>query len=229
MKKEAVVLAITKSKGRKCLYHFTRVSNLPAIVYNNALWSSYRLYPYHAGERRFAIKEIKYFEHMVTINAHLKIADSMIDAECTQEQFRSYLDQHVFFWPTVKDCRKMLDTYKRREPDEAFVVLEFEAYPLLLEHYSAVKLSKYDSGSSPRFPKHCNYKKSLQMFLSLDDFQNKENNTVPTKASEIHELLIKDQVVNLSKYLRAVYIEKDIALSESWRKLGRPLTSFGNG
>jgi hypothetical protein len=123
--KEAVLLAITKSKGRKSLYHFTRVRNLPAIVHNDALFSSYHLYPHHAGERRSIVKEVKYFDHTVTINAHLRIADSMIDADCTQEQFRAYLDQHVFFWPTIKDCRKMLDTYKRREPDEAFVILEF--------------------------------------------------------------------------------------------------------
>ncbi|MGO4693230.1 hypothetical protein AB4Z50_03010 [Paenibacillus sp. 2TAB26] len=226
MDKKAIVSAITKSKGRKSLYHFTRVRNLPAIVHHNALWSSKHLYPFHIGERRSEVKEVKYFEHTVVINAHLRIVESMMDANCTHEQFRAYLDQHVFFWPTLKDCRKMLDTYKRREQDEAFVILQFEAFPLLMDHYSAVKLSKYDSGSSPRFPKSCKYKKSLEMFLSLDEFQKKRNNTVPVKASEIHELLFKDQVINLNQYVQVIYADHDNGLPENWRKLVKPLESF---
>jgi hypothetical protein len=59
-------------------------------------------------------------------------------------------------------------------------------------------LSKYDSGSSPRFPTHCSYKKSPSMFLPLSEFKSIMNNTVPVKASEIREVLIEDQVNNVS-------------------------------
>ncbi|WP_141335641.1 MULTISPECIES: hypothetical protein [unclassified Paenibacillus] len=224
--KEAVITAITKATSRKSLYHFTRVRNLPAIAHFDALLSSYNLNPHGAGERRSEAKEVNYHEYSVTINAHLRIPDSMIDAETTQEQFRACLDRHVFFWPTLKDCQKMMDTYTRREPDERFAILEFDAYFLLLEHYSAVKLSKYDSGSSPRFPTLCSYKKSPDMFLPLNGFKIILNNIVPTKASEIREVLIEDQVINVSKYLRAVYVDNCKVIPECWRDRAKPLADL---
>jgi hypothetical protein len=165
--RDADITAIIKAKRRKSLYHFTRVRNLPVIAHFDALLSSYKINPHFAGERRSEAKEVGYYEYSITINAHLRIPDSMIDTAITQEQFRACLDRHVFFWPTLKDCQKMMDTYTRREPDEGFAILEFDAYSLLLGHYSSVKLSKYDSGSSPRFPTRCFYKKSPDMFLPL--------------------------------------------------------------
>ncbi|BBH19723.1 hypothetical protein Back11_10680 [Paenibacillus baekrokdamisoli] len=226
--KDAIITAITKAKGRKSLYHFTRVRNLPAIAHFDSLLSSYNINPHFAGERRSEAKEVNYDEYLITINAHLRIPDSMIAAACTQEQFRAYLDRHVFFWPTIKDCQKMLDSYTRREPDEGFAILQFDAYSLLLEHYSAVKLSKYDSGSAPRFPKHCSYKKSPEMFLPLNGFKRIMNNTVPTKASEIREVLIEDQVIKLSKYLRSVYVDNCNVVPECWRDLAKPQARIAN-
>lgn len=223
---EAVVAAITQSAKRRSLYHFTRMSNLPAIAHFDALLSSYRLYPHSAGERRLTPKEVSYQEHIMTINAHLRIPDTMIDAASTIEQFRACLDKHVFFWPTSRDCQKMLDTYTRREPDEGFAVLEFNAYSLLLEHYSAVKLSKYDSGSSPRFPAHCSYKKSPDMFLPIHRFKTVMNHTVPTKASEIREILIEDQAVNVSKHLRAIYTDVSTEIPECWRDRVQSMAVF---
>jgi hypothetical protein len=216
--------AITKATSRKSLFHFTRASNLPAIAQLDMLLSSFKLNPEFAGERRLKAMKLKHKQHSVTINAHLKISDSMIDAAITQEQFRACLDRHVFFWPTIKDCQKMMGSYARREPGERFAVLEFDAYSLLSAHYSAVKLSKYDSGSSPRFPTRCTYKKSLDMFIPLDRFQHVWNNTVPVKASEIHEVLIEDRVSHISSYLRAVWIDQGGEIPDCWRGLERPLS-----
>lgn len=120
----------------------------------------------------------------------------------------------------------MMDTYARREPDEEFAVLEFDAYALLSENYSTVKLSKYDSGSSPRFPTRCSYKKSLDMFLPLDEFKIVLNNLVPTKASEIREILIEGQVISVAKYLQSVYVNKSEDVPESWRSLTQPLADL---
>ncbi|MFD0682541.1 MULTISPECIES: DUF7002 family protein [unclassified Paenibacillus] len=220
---EAIIAAITKAKGRRSLYHFTRAKNLPAIAHFNALLSSYNLHPHFAGVRRTEAKEVDYNNYLITINAHLRIPDSMIAPGVTQEQFRACLDRHVFLWPTLRDCRKMVDTYARREPDEAFAVLEFDAFSLLLQHYSAGKLSKYDSGSSPRFPTHCTYKKSPAIFLPLSDFKSIINNTVPVKASEIKEVLIEDQVNNVSKYLRALYANNSKDTPECWSALLKPM------
>ncbi len=138
--------------------------------------------------------KVRYDRHLITINAHLCIPESMLEPDFTLEQFRAYLDRHVFFWPTRRDCQKMLSTYTRREPEEKFAVLSFDAASLLLDHYDAVKLSKYDSGSSPRYPKHCSYKKSPNMFVDLDHYKIKVNGNVPTKASEIREVLIENRL-----------------------------------
>jgi len=222
-KQVAIVTNITKAKGRKSLYHFTRIRNLPTIAHLDALLSSYQIYPYAAGEQRIKPREVDYLGDLVTINAHLRIPEQMMDAECTLEQFRSYLDRHVFLWPTIKDCQKMLDTYTRREPNEAFAILEFDAYSLLSHHYSKVKLSKYDSGSSPRFPKHCTYKKSQKMFLPISEFGHAANPIYPSKASEIKEILVEDEVSAISHYLRSIYVGDSTFVPECWRGLVKDL------
>ncbi|TXK85192.1 DUF7002 family protein [Paenibacillus sp. N3.4] len=224
--RDTVITAITKAMNRQSLYHFTRRRNLPAIAHFDALLSSYHINPLLPGERRLEIKEVNVDEQLMTINAHLRIPDSMLEVGITQEQFRACLDRHVFFWPTKKDCRKMLDTYARREPDEGFAVLEFDAYSLLTAYYSSVKLSKYDSGSSPRFPKHCFYKKSLDMFLPIDNFKSVWNHTIPTKPSEIREVLIEERVSNVSHYLRTVYVDHSELIPERWKSRAKPLASL---
>lgn len=103
---EANISAITKAQNRKSLYHFTRANNLPAIAHFDTLYSSYRIDPSQDGPRRLAPRHLNYQDQKVTINSHLRIADSMIDASTTQEEFRAFLDRHVFLWPTLKDCQK---------------------------------------------------------------------------------------------------------------------------
>jgi hypothetical protein len=221
--KEGIIAAITKSNGRKSLFHFTRLRNLSAIAHFDALLSSSSIDPQWTGERRSEPRSVSYGGHTLTINAHLKIPGSMFEAGTTQEQFRACLDRHVFFWPTLKDCQKMIDTYSRREPDEQFAVLEFAAHSVLTEHYSAVKLSKYDSGSAPRFPGHCSYRKSPEMFLPANRFKTILNHTVPVKASEIREILVEDQVAHVSRHLRAVYVDDEAAVPEPWKDRTKPL------
>ncbi|OPH47124.1 hypothetical protein BC351_11475 [Paenibacillus ferrarius] len=224
--KETIVADITKPKSRRCLYHFTRIKNLPAMAHFDTLFSSYMLNPVLPGERRTSALNAIYKEHAITINAHLRIPDSMIDPSTSQEQFRACIDRHVFFWPTLKDCQKMLATYTRREPHEGFAVLEFDASALLLAHYSEVKLSKYDSGSSPRYPKSCSYKKSPEMFLPLNSYKTVKNHLVPTKASEIREVVVEDQVTLISHYLRAVYADHREAIPARWESLVKPLANL---
>src|SRR4051812_9967162 len=111
--KEDILVDITKSKGRKFLYHFTRVRNLAAIAHFDALMSSKHLNPELVGERRTEARLVNYQSYAITINAHLRIKETMFDPSVTQEQFRDCLDRHVFFWPTERDVLKMLDTYTR--------------------------------------------------------------------------------------------------------------------
>ncbi|NOV02160.1 DUF7002 family protein [Paenibacillus planticolens] len=221
---DSVLLQITKAQNRKILYHFTRAKNLNAIAHFDTLFSSYSVQPVYGGERRLKPEHLDYYDLEITINSHLRIADSMIDASTTQKQFRTYLDRHVFFWPTLRDCQKMMATYARREPQEAFAVLAFHAYNLLSKHRTEVKLSKYDSGSSPRFPKHCSYKKSLAMFLPLEEFSLIKNDLVPSTPSQIREVLLEGKMQGVKDLLTAVYVSGNeaLALPDSWKQLTKP-------
>jgi len=219
---ESVIATITKAKGRKKLYHFTRVSNLPAIASIDALLSSYALYPAAPGQRRTEAITIQHDGLPATLNSHLRIPLGMMDTTTSLEAFRACLDQHVFLWPTLRDCLNMVASYKRREADEHFAVLELDAYSLLTDHYSSVKLSKYDSGSSPRYPNRCSYRKSIAMFLPLHQFQVVQRHDIPIKPSEIKEILVEGQVHPLARYLESVYIENAQWLPEQWRELFKP-------
>jgi hypothetical protein len=223
---DTAVSAITKAQDRKRLFHFTRAKNLPAIVHFDTLFSSYQMDPSQIGERRLTPRNLQYQDQQVTINSHLRIAESMIDASTTQEEFRAFLDRHVFLWPTLKDCQKMMATYARREPEEAFAVLAFDASALLTNYFAQVTLSKYDSGSSPRFPNHCSYKKSLAMFLPLDQFGLIKNDLVPSTPSQIKEVLIDDQMAGVSELLTAVYVSNGGEIPANWRGLARPWTNI---
>jgi hypothetical protein len=217
---DAIVAAITKT--RKSLFHFTRAANLPSIASLDRLLSSSRINPHGAGERRLEPVEFSLQGYSAIINSHLRIAAGMMEDGTTQEEFRACLDRHVFFWPTIGDCRKMMDTYARREPHERFAVLELDARCLLVNHYSGVKLTKYDSGSSPRFPARCSYRKSLGMFLPLDQFQKTAGHPVPVKPSEIREVLVEQEVDHLSRCLKAVYAPSVEDVPDCWRSLLRP-------
>ncbi|MGO4272098.1 hypothetical protein AB4Z22_20040 [Paenibacillus sp. TAF58] len=122
----------------------------------------------------------------------------------------------------------MLEIYSRREPDEAFAILQLDAHSLLWDFYDTVKLSKYDSGSSPRYPTRCSYKKSLQMFLPLDQFEIERGNDVPSKPSEIREVLVEGKVPNLSRYLQAVYCQNMQEIPKRWRKDVQSFHDFKN-
>nr|WP_270880951.1 hypothetical protein [Paenibacillus aestuarii] len=193
------------------------------MAHFDAFMSSYALDPLDSRRRRTTAKQVVYQGFTVTLNAHLRIPDSMIDPSTTQEQFREALNRHVFLWPTKKDCQKMLDTYSRREPDGTFAVFELDAYSLLASHYDRVKLAKYDSGSAPRFPKHCSYRKSPDLFLPIDHFMQVSSSIVPVKASEIKEVLVEHRIDHVSAHLRAIYVDEAMAVPARWRQIVKPL------
>ncbi|WP_379129525.1 DUF7002 family protein [Paenibacillus sp. sgz500958] len=224
--KDDIIAAVTKGRNRSVLYHFTRARNLQAISALNTLYSSVGIKTGSAGERRLKAETTVYRGYPVTINSHLRIADSMIDAGTTVEQFRACLDRHIFFWPTLKDCRKMMDTYGRREPEEHFAVLAMDASSLIYDHFDSVKLSKYDSGSSPRFPSRCSYRKSPEMLLPISLFQRSADSRVPAKSSDVKEILVEDQVNHVSAYLQAVYTPELSDVSEAWRNKTLPYTDL---
>lgn len=217
---------LTRAEGRKSLYHFTRAANLPAMARFDALWSSYRITPEHAGERRLAAKEVDHDGYALTVNSHLRIPEGMMAPGCSVERFRACLDKHVFFWPTRRDCLKMLETYKRREPDERFAVLELDAARLLAANGTAVKLSKYDSGSSPRFPQNCTYRKSPEMFVPLAEFGRAVDHAAPVKASEVKEVLVEDRVDQASRFLKAVYVDGAFDIAREWRRFAAAMDAF---
>ncbi|SFE83369.1 hypothetical protein SAMN05216378_4249 [Paenibacillus catalpae] len=220
------IALITKSAGRKSAFHFTRARNLQAIAHLDSLWSSHHLLPEATGERRTSTEEVTYEGTSITVNSHLRIPEAMMEANCTVEEFRTFIDKHVFFWPTRRDCLKMLTTYMKREPSERFAVIELEASELLREHETSVRFSKYDSGSSPRFPNTCMYRKSPDMFVSLADFGRKTNHAVPVKPSEIKEILIEDQVRSVTQLIKSVYVQHPEDVPARWLNEFQPLDAL---
>ncbi|SEN97270.1 hypothetical protein [Paenibacillus sp. OV219] len=223
---DEIVNKVTKSVMRKSFYHFTRVRNLPSIANVDALYSSIEADPALANESRSSRKEIQLHGKTFVANAHLRIVDQVMDANTTQRQFQQHLDQHVFFWPTRRSCLKMLEMYSKREPHEGFAVFQLDAQSLLRDCFEQVKLSKYDSGSSPRYPARVSYKKSLQMFLPLMRFESVQESYLPSKPSEILEVLVEGKVTNLSRYLEAIYCKHDEDIPEIWRHYARSLQQF---
>jgi hypothetical protein len=215
---ESIVNHVTKYASRKSLYHFTRIRNLKSISFFDTLYSSNLIDPTLSAQRRTEYKQVELYGQSFTINAHLRIADSAIHPSTTQLEFRKHLDQHVFFWPTMRDVQGMINSYSRREPEESFVILKFNAYLLMLDNFNSIKLSKYDSGSSPRYPNRCSYKKSLNMFLPLEYFGSNHDILVPTKPSEIREVLVSGQVAKLTNYLQAIYCENEEDVPECWKE-----------
>jgi hypothetical protein len=221
--KTEVVRSITNGPERKSLYHFTRVDNLASMADSDTLYASQVIHPNPEGERR-TDKEIYQIKgNKAILNAHLKISPEMMDIDTTIGQFRLFLDQHVFLWPTPRLCKQMLNMYSRREPCEKFAVLQLDAYPLLFDHYDHVLLSKYDAGSMPRYPKRTSYRKTLRMFLPLDEFRQRGDSLVPRIPSQIHEIMIRHSVLSLHSYLQAVYCAETTDVPKSWAHLHKSL------
>lgn len=220
----SIIEDITKSPLRRSLYHFTRVSNLQSLANLDSLYSSALLSPeFSRGIRRSEARHIHVNDQSIVLNAHLRIQPEMMDPDTTEEQFRACLDHHVFLWPTERDCLAMANMYSRREHNESFAILQFAAYELLADHFATVKLSKYDSGSSPRYPHRTSYRKSCRMFLPLESFRQTTDRLVPTKPSEIKEVLVEDKLGPLSKYLQTIYCSEVLQVPVMWRPLVKPL------
>ena len=60
------------------------------------------------------------------------------------------------------------------------------------------------------------------MFLPLHEFKRVTNRIVPTKASEIKEILIADKVHDVTNYLLAIYVEDYTFVPERWREFAKP-------
>ncbi|MFC4809468.1 DUF7002 family protein [Paenibacillus sp. GCM10023250] len=208
------------------MFHFTRADNLPAIAHADALRSSLTITGDDSGIRRPSAVTSHEDGRAVTVNAHLRISPAMMAPGWSVERFRACLDRHVFFWPTRRDCLAMLETYARREPGGRFAVLELDAASLLAANQDAAKLSKYDSGSSPRFPKRCGYLKSPAMLLPLAAFGTPSDAPVPAKPSEVKEVLVEGAVREVSRHLRRLYVKDAADAPDRWAGLAASLDDF---
>ena len=224
-----LVAWITRSRGRKHLYHVTRAANLEHIAGTDKLLSSYLLAPQLSGKRRHTPSSVDYEDRQVTINAHLRIPEAMMAPGVSETAFFAYLDKHVFCWPTKRDCWQMVASYTRREPMMTVAVMELNAAALLIDHERRVKLSKYDSGSAPRYPGRCSYRKSPEMFVSLDSFGQIEGQGKPVKPSEIREVLIEDKIEHVSSYITAFYCDDLDAIPSCWNAICRPMSALQSG
>ncbi|MFS0722496.1 DUF7002 family protein [Paenibacillus sp. 1P07SE] len=221
-----IITAITRSSSRKHLYHMTRVTNLAHIALTDKLLASSRMVPQLSGTIRDRPVEVAIDAYTVTVNAHLRIPEAMMAPGISRAAFHAYLDKHVFCWPTKRDCRYMIDSYGRREPSETVAVMELEAASLLMDHGRRVKLSRYDSGSAPRYPGRCSYRKSPAMFVRLESFGRREAPWVPTIPSQIREVLIEEEVGPLSDYISTLYCDEWKAVPACWQNIRKPLSAL---
>lgn len=219
---ERLVAQITRAPGRRSLYHFTRTANLPMIAERDSLLSSRLISGEESGERRTQLMPVALGQGIALLNTHLRIVPQMFAAGTTPEVFRAYLDRHVFFWPTLRDCRYMMTSYTRREPEVSFTVLQFDALSMLIRHAHLVKLSKYDSGSSPRYPERTSYRKSLDMFLPLGQFPGSAAMAQPERPGDIREVLIENRVEQLNTALMAVYTDDRAHVPATWLDRHQP-------
>jgi hypothetical protein len=219
---ERLTTQITRAPGRRSLYHFTRTANLAMIAEQDSLLSSRLISGEESGERRTQLMPVALGQGIALLNTHLRIVPQMFAAGTTSEVFRAYLDRHVFFWPTLRDCRYMMASYARREPEESFTVLQFNALSILTRHAHLVKLSKYDSGSSPRYPERTSYHKSLAMFLPLGQFPGSAAMAQPERPGDIREVLIENRVEQLNSALVAVYTHNRAHVPANWLDRHQP-------
>ena len=64
------------------------------------------------------------------------------------------------------------------------------------------------------------------MFLPLDQFEIVRENDVPSKPSEIREVLVEKKVTNLSRYLQAIYCKNSKEIPEGWRNYAQSIQGF---
>ncbi|MNO28207.1 hypothetical protein D3C76_180950 [compost metagenome] len=220
----SIIDAMTKSPLRSSLYHFTRARNLLGMAALDCICASSLLCPAYAnGVRRTEVRESIYNGQLAVLNAHLRITPEAMKAGTTAEQFRACLDRHVFLWPTERDCMAMAAMYSRREPGETFAILKLAARPLLTGHFNHIRLSKYDSGSSPRYPHRMSYRKSCDMLLPIRQFMTEKGSAIPTTPSQIKEILVEHQLTPLSRYLQTVYCSDPGLVPAAWRAIREPL------
>ncbi|OKP94220.1 hypothetical protein [Paenibacillus sp. P46E] len=219
-----IIAAITKSPLRASLYHFTRASNLQGMAALDGIFASALLYPEYAnGIRRTEAWKTVYNGQHAVLNSHLRITPEAMEAGTTAEQFRACLDRHVFLWPTERDCMSMAAMYSRREPGETFAILKLDALKLLTDHFDHIRLSKYDSGSSPRYPHRMSYRKSCKMLLPIGLFMIENGPSIPAKPSEIKEVLVAYSLTPLSRYLQTIYCSGQDLVPAAWRGIHEPL------
>ncbi|WP_420329387.1 DUF7002 family protein [Paenibacillus gorillae] len=86
-------------------------------------------------------------------------------------------------------------------------------------------MTKYDSGSSPRFPDRCGYRKSLSIFLPIEQLGTVNRHDVPVKVSDIKEVLVAGGVTSISLHLKAMYADHPgTDIPEYWKALHQPLS-----
>jgi hypothetical protein len=221
-----IVSRITNSPIREFLFHNTDIRNLNSIAHFDAMFSCHRVDPTLSQQRRTTSITTSYQGQVFIANDQLKIHDSMMATGITKQAFRAYLDKHVFFWPTYSDCKRMYTSYVRRQPNNQRVIFKFRAFDLLLSNFSRTKICKYNSGSNPLNIHACSYRKGPHIFLPANDFEVVQRHDVPTSPTEIREVLVEGEVVNISRYIEKIYCPNINMLPVSWRGFYEHISAF---
>ncbi|WP_288185008.1 hypothetical protein [uncultured Sporomusa sp.] len=208
---------VIKDDSYSNLYHYTDLRNLESIYYFNKLISCAIASPSLSVSRRKCPQEINYQGHVFIANDQLPISETIMEYGCLVQQFRQFLDRHVFFWLRRNDCRIMYKSYARRNHNKQAVIFVLNSRLLIQHNFHRIKLCKYNSGSSPLYPQTCNYRKSPNIFVQASEFGLTSNSTHPSKANDIKEILVEDQVADLSIYIQQIYTSSNSVLPDPWK------------
>ncbi|MBC9784988.1 hypothetical protein H1S01_10755 [Heliobacterium chlorum] len=209
------------------LYHYTDIQNLESIQSSNTLISCNSVDPNLSKDRRSKPIETIYNEKTFIANDQLEIVNSMFADGITPHDFRKFLDRHVFFWLNKGDCLSMFGSYKRRIPQKKAAIIVFNAQTILSACWDSTKFCKYNSGSSPQNPSSCTYKKNFDIFLPANCLGTNRCPHVPTKVSEIKEVLVESKVMNLSDHVEKVFTESVDQIPRDWQDYYCPISNFG--
>jgi len=172
---------------RPFLYHLTNKNNVDNIIDGRILLSANTLIDSAKLKDKESLKITKRNDHLkVTINSvEYSIRDQKpitkaLDKcliNCTRTQFIKYLNNHVFFWPTLNRLKRHFQTYRNEEVKVLKVVTSE-----LFELNKHILVSRINSGSTRCIASYGGIPvpRGLDTFVNLSDF-----NKPITKIAEV--------------------------------------------
>ncbi len=139
---------------------------------------------------------------------HKKLAHCLIDMSVPE--WLATLDSRVFFWPTEKRVRTLLNarTYRGRK----HLVIAVDTAAVLESYESTVELSPINSGSTSYDAKP----RGHRTFLPLSEYPFEERRQIRGRNEAVAEVTVRHSVPEVEELVTDRWMADD----ESWESLG---------